>query len=204
MGIEVKGDSHTVAGRDIIQLGVGPNREPLTDSQRRRLNALVVEVSEDLKVEPRQLWTEIVHVRLGVKSVVEITRDQFGLAEQALCDFRLQRRNELGDNRLISEILRQRTLKGMIKLVDAYCLHTFGEGRLKSLNRQQLLQLLAFVDHYEAPQATAASDPTPSESSHSVESTTSSPLPKALPILPLCITATISLCLGIGLGAYLF
>ncbi|MCY1295834.1 hypothetical protein D9M71_116220 [compost metagenome] len=171
MDIEVSGNRNSVAGRDIIQVALDDKKEPITANQRRRLNALVAEVSDDLKVEAKTLWTDVVHVRLGVQTVGEITRDQFLQAEQALYDYRQQQLDTSSNNRLISEILRQSKLKGIAKPMSDYCLHTAGVSKLKRLDRDKLLQVLRFVESYqvtpeqEPPESVAAEVITPTKQS---------------------------------------
>lgn len=155
MAVGVEGSENRVAGRDYLEINVGPeaDKEPLSSAQRQKLNALVANVSETLELDPRQVWREAVHAKLGVESISEIPRSAFEQAYDAVIHFRDTERENVNVRLMISRITSVTKGKKIYEERDSFCLRTFGERHLKHMNKDQLRKVLAYVEDYEAKDA---------------------------------------------------
>ncbi len=144
--IEVDGDRNRVAGRDYIEVHVSPDQEPLSPEQRRRLNRLVTEISNDYGVDPRLLWKDVVHTKTGVSKIDDIPREKFALAEQALLTHAEQLHAQAHAKRLVAEILDVANQRGVYQEMSRFCSREFGATVLNKLNPEQLKVVLRFVE----------------------------------------------------------
>lgn len=153
MAVGVEGSENRVAGRDYLEINVGPeaDKEPLSSAQRQKLNALVANVSETLELDPRQVWREVVHAKLGVESISEIPRSAFEQAYDAVLLFRDTEREYINVRLMVSRITSVTKEKKIYAERDAFCLRTFGERHLNHMNKDQLRQVLAFAEDYQVP-----------------------------------------------------
>lgn len=154
MAVGVEGSENRVAGRDYLEINVGAeaDKEPLSSAQRQKLNALVANVSETLELDPRQVWREVVHAKLGVESINEIPRTAFEQAYEAVIHFRDTEREYVNVRLMVSRITSVTKEKTIYEERDSFCLRTFGERHLKHMNKDQLRQVLAFVEDYQVPE----------------------------------------------------
>ncbi|WP_339844339.1 hypothetical protein [uncultured Halopseudomonas sp.] len=151
MSVGVEGNENRVAGRDYLEINVGPeaDKEPLSSAQRQKLNALVASVSETLEIDPRQVWREVVHAKLGVESIHEIPRTAFDQAYDAVIHFRDTEREFVNVRLMVSRITSLTKEKKIYEERDSFCLRTFGERHLNHMNKDQLRKVLAYVEDYE-------------------------------------------------------
>ncbi len=133
-------------------MGPVEDKEPLSTAQRKRLNAHVVEASEFLEIEARDIWREVVHTQIGVDSINEIQRSQFALAIEIVDNFRETERIRVNTRMMVSRITSQTKEKKIYEERDAFCLRTFGERHLNHMNIDQLRQVLAYVEDFEVAQ----------------------------------------------------
>lgn len=158
MPIKVKGAGNTInVGGTQVNLAASSTPDFLSPDQRRRLNRLVTEISTDYQADPRILWREVVHTRIGVSSIDEILRSQFTEAEQALLDHAEQLRAHNHARRLVAEVLRIANERGIYQEMTRYVGREFGGTVLNKLNPEQLKETLRFVEGYQL----AAAEPTP-------------------------------------------
>lgn len=157
--IGVEGDQNRVAGRDYLEVNVAlgaTDKEPLVSAQRKRLNELVAEISQDLGIDPKILWRKV-HESVGVESINEITRGKFQEAAGALIAYRDKHTEQAITHTLIKRLDMAATDKGLHQELITFCLHEFGEQRFDALSRVQLGRALSFVDDYVKPVAQEAS-----------------------------------------------
>lgn len=150
--VGVDGDSNRVAGRDYIEVNVGngtESKEFLVAAQRKSLNALVAEISSELSVEARIIWSEVVHAQVGVQSINDIPRDKFIEAQGALVAYRDRRRELAATQALVARILQTANDKGVYLELTHFCTREYGEQKLKSPSRAQLLRALGFVEDFQ-------------------------------------------------------
>jgi len=165
VAVGVEGSENRVAGRDYLEINVGPeaDKEPLSSAQRQKLNALVANVSETLEIDPRQVWREVVHAKLGVESIHEIPRTAFDQAYDAVIHFRDTEREFVNVRLMVSRITSLTKEKKIYEERDSFCLRTFGERHLNHMNKDQLRQVLAFVEDFlvdfQAPDTGPATNP---------------------------------------------
>lgn len=144
--IDVDGDLNRVAGRDYIEVHVGPDQGPLSPEQRRRLNRLVTEISTDYAVDPRLLWKEVVHTQTGVSRIDDIPREKFSLAEQALLEHAEHLHAQAHAKRLVAEVLDVANQRGVYQEMTRFCSREYGVTVLNKLNPEQLKTVLRFVE----------------------------------------------------------
>lgn len=151
--IGVEGDQNRVAGRDYLELNVAlgqPDKEPLVSAQRKRLNELVAEISQDLDVDPKMLWRKV-HEGVGVESINEITRGKFQEAAGALAAYRDRHIEQARSQTRVEQVRQAASDKGLYQELINYCSREFGEQQLKALSTSQLSQAMTFVDNYVQP-----------------------------------------------------
>ena len=151
------------AGNINNYMGPAEEKEPLSNAQRKRLNALVAEVSETLELEARDIWRDVVHAHVGVDSINDIQRSQFSDAVFVLENFRETERMRVNTRLMVSRITSLTKEKKIYDERDAFCLRTFGERHLNHMAIEQLRQVLAFVEDYQLvePEADTGLDLTP-------------------------------------------
>ncbi|EPJ7990535.1 hypothetical protein [Pseudomonas aeruginosa] len=150
---------HQVAAGDIKNFIEAPKPEPrvlLSTSQRQALNALVEEVSKECERDPRALWREVVHAKVGVDSVGDILRDDFNDAQEALIAYRDNHRRQLNMRLMVGRITSLTKEKNIYNERDGWCLRQFGEKHLNAMTTEQLRLVLGFVEDYQ-PSRVAAS-----------------------------------------------
>lgn len=149
--IELDGDQNRVAGRDYVEINLAtPEREPLAQAQRTRLNEEVARLAEELNLDPRMLWRSV-HESTGVKTIGEVKKDQFQDAIAALQAVRERHLEKTRAELLIKELEQATTERSMAKQLARYCLREFGEQSLTGLSIKQLTQALRYVDEYQPP-----------------------------------------------------
>ncbi len=149
--IGIDGDSNRAAGRDYIEINLASQereREPLALSQRKRLNEEVAQISDELAMDPRELW-RTVHESTGVKGIGEIKKDQFQDAMNALQAVRDRQQEQARAQTLINELQQASSEKSMGRQLARYCLREFGEQALTKLSIRQLTRALKYVDEYQ-------------------------------------------------------
>ncbi|PCB49838.1 hypothetical protein CJT88_06835 [Pseudomonas aeruginosa] len=150
-GIELDGDRNRVAGRDYVEINLAtPEREPLAQAQRARLNEEVARLAEELNLDPRMLWRSV-HESAGVKTIGEVKKDQFQDAMAALQAVRERHLEKARAELLIKELEQAALERSMAKQLARYCLREFGEQSLAGLSIKQLTQALRYVDEYQPP-----------------------------------------------------
>lgn len=153
-----RGQVGQVTAGDIVNFNFGNPEEDasrgvdLVPAQRRALNDLVRTVTEEFDDEPWDVW-RIVHARLGVKSVQDLTRAQFELAEQVLKDHLAGRREESLLRGLVSKVLRISAEKDNRTEVELFCSRNFGTSQFKLLTREQLQATLGFAHDWAPPKS---------------------------------------------------
>ncbi|ANY15918.1 hypothetical protein [Bordetella pseudohinzii] len=130
----------------------------LVPAQRRALNDLVRTITEEFDDEPWDVW-RIVHAKLGVKSVQDLTRAQFDLAEQVLKDHLTGRREESLLRGLVSKVLRVSSEKDNRAEVELFCSRNFGTSQFKLLTREQLQATLGFAHDWAPPKSAYEHEP---------------------------------------------
>lgn len=145
------GQVEQVAAGDIKNFIEAPQVEQrlISSSQRQALNALVAEIAQEHEVEARMLWREVVHPSVGVESIGEIPRESFKTAEGALHSWRDHRREQANIKQMVARVLATTSDKGIEEARDSWCLRQFGERYLNSMSKDQLRQVLAFVEDYQ-------------------------------------------------------
>ena len=130
-----------------------PEKPPLLSSaQRHSLNLLVEEIAKECEKEPRFIWREVVHAKVGVDSVGEILRDSFDDAQDALVSYRDNHRRQANHRLMVARITNFTKEKGIYSERDAWCLRQFGEKHLNAMETEHLRQVLAFVEDFQVPQ----------------------------------------------------
>lgn len=159
--IDVDGDRNRVAGRDFIEIHMASGTELLSPEQRKRLNLLVTNISNEYKVDAWTLWKEVVHTRTGVSKVGEIPKDKFEVAEKALLDHAEHLHSLAHAKRLVAELLQVANERGVYADLTRFCSREFGVTVLTKLNPEQLKQALRFLESStaSAPQANAQPSP---------------------------------------------
>lgn len=149
---QFNGQVEQVAAGDIKNFIEAPHVEQrfISSAQRQALNTLVAELSQEHDVEARVLWREVVHASVGVESIGEIPRDSFKVAEGALYRWRDQQREQVNIKQMLERIQSATTEKGIEAERDSWCLRQFGERYLNSMTKDQLRQVLVFVEDFHA------------------------------------------------------
>lgn len=159
--IDVDGDRNRVAGRDFIEIHMASGTEPLSSEQRRRLNLLVTNISNEYKVDPWTLWKEVVHTRIGVSKVGEIPKDKFDIAEKALQEHAEHLHSLAHAKRLVAELLQVANERGVYADLTRFCSREFGVTVLTKLNPEQLKQALRFLESSTASAPPPCAQPSP-------------------------------------------
>ncbi len=144
-----------VAAGDIKNFIEAPKPEQpalLSSAQRQVLNALVEEIAKECEKEPRFIWREVVHARVGVDSISEILRDSFHDAQDALVCYRDNHRRQANIRLMVARITNLTKEKGIYNERDAWCLRQFGEKHLVAMGTEQLRLVLAYVEDFQVPQ----------------------------------------------------
>ncbi len=118
-------------------------------AQRHQLNNQIKSAAIALRQEPQQIWRHV-HAALGVESIGDITRDQYQAAQQAVEDYLDGAKDYAACQKLVGQILRVATDKGIQADMENFCLGAFGMDRLKELGREELAQVYAFVENHRA------------------------------------------------------
>ncbi|WP_435609879.1 hypothetical protein [Pseudomonas knackmussii] len=140
-----------VAAGDIKNFIEAPKPEQpvlLSSAQRQVLNALVEEIAKECEKEPRFIWREVVHARVGVDTINDILRDSFHDAQDALVCYRDNHRRQANIRLMVSRITSLTKEKGIYNERDAWCLRQFGEKHLNAMGTEQLRLVLAFVEDF--------------------------------------------------------
>lgn len=162
--VEVEGERNRTAGRDYYEVNLtsdASKKEPLAKVQRIKLRAVAADVAEECEVSEAFLWKEVIHAKLGVTTINEITRDQYPAALDILDAFRSDRREQRTRQELIDLVREIAQAKGITAELRKFCTREFGEQRLDPLERANILKALAFVDDYR-PGSTSTKAPAPS------------------------------------------
>ncbi|WP_325438026.1 hypothetical protein [Pseudomonas nitroreducens] len=141
-----------------------PEKPPLLSSaQRHSLNILVEEIAKECEKEPRVIWREVVHAKVGVDTVGEILRDSFNDAQDALVCYRDNHRRQANHRLMVARITNFTKEKGIYSERDAWCLRQFGEKHLNAMETEHLRQVLAFVEDYRVSPPEEQPDPATAE-----------------------------------------
>jgi hypothetical protein len=135
--------------KNFIEVGKPEKPALLSPPQRSVLNALVDEISKECEQDPRSIWREVVHARVGVTSINEILRDSFPEAEDALIKYRDNHRRQANIRLMVARITNLTKAKEIYNERDAWCLRQFGEKHLNAMELDQLRQVLGFVDDFK-------------------------------------------------------
>lgn len=147
--METSGSGNRVAARDYLEFNFSQltDAQPLVPAQRQQLNSHIKGAAAALRQEPQQIWRHV-HAVLGVESVNDITRDQYQSALQSVDDYLNSTKQSAACQKLVGQILRTATDKGIQEPMENFCLGAFGMDRLKELGREELAQVYAFVEQY--------------------------------------------------------
>ncbi|MGX9692943.1 hypothetical protein ACTJNK_21605 [Achromobacter anxifer] len=143
----------------------------MVPAQRKALHQMVRTITDEFDDEAWDVW-RIVHAKLGVTTVHELTRSQFQAAEAVLKDHLQQRREESLMRGLVAKVLRVASEKDNRSEVELFCSRNFGTSQLKLLTREQLQAALGFVHDWAPPKMTTSSLP----SSQPLEATSGAPM----------------------------
>lgn len=149
--IKIKGGGHINLGGTQVNINSAPAPDLLSPEQRRRLNRLVTEISNEYHADPRLLWKEVVHTRTGVSSVEDIPRDKFSEAERALLYHAEQLHAQAHAKRLVDEVEDLAKRRGISQQMSHFCSREFGCTVLTKLSPAQLKAVLRYIDEYQAP-----------------------------------------------------
>ena len=149
--METSGNGNRVATRDYLEFNFSQqvDTQPLVPAQRHQLNNQIKSAAAALRQEPQQIWRHV-HAALGVESVGDISRDQYQAAQQAVEDYLDSAKEYAACQKLVGQILRVATDKGIQEPMESFCLGAFGMDRLKELGREELAQVYAFVENHAA------------------------------------------------------
>lgn len=146
-----------VAG-DLVNSGVvinvggsddGPDQD-LVPAQRYALHALVRQITEEFEDEPWDVW-RMVHARLGITCLNDLSRTQFELAESVLQRYLDGKREESVIRGLVAKILRISAEKDNLAAVEFFCTRNYGTSQLKGLGRTQLQAALGYAHDWVPP-----------------------------------------------------
>ncbi|CAB3834787.1 hypothetical protein LMG26858_00880 [Achromobacter anxifer] len=126
----------------------------LVPAQRKALHQMVRTITDEFDDEAWDVW-RIVHAKLGVTTVHELTRNQFQVAEAVLKDHLQQRREESLMRGLVAKVLRVASEKDNRPEVELFCSRNFGTSQLKLLTTDQLKVTLGFAHDWSPPKAAA-------------------------------------------------
>ena len=156
-GVGVEGSGNRVAGRDFQENSIShsnviiasPQVPPdlLSADQRRRLNSLVTEIGNSYQVDPRSLWREVVHTRIGVSRVDQILRNQYAEAEQALLDHAEQLHAQAHARILAAELLDLANDRGLYQELVRWSFREHGHAAFDRMTPGQLKGALRFVEN---------------------------------------------------------
>lgn len=146
VGQATSGDIHNYG----IQINLADKAEErgLVPAQRKELHELRAKC-EDLGDDPRDVWRRV-HAQLGVKSISEISADQFPEARDVLRARLEQLQEETDKRRLVGKVLRAVSEKDASHEVNNFCELTFGRTQLNQLKRAELQKVLEFILQFEA------------------------------------------------------
>lgn len=153
MSQDFHGGVGQAASGDINNYGININvadraeARGLVSAQRKELHELRAKC-EELGEDPRDIW-RMVHAQLGVKSISEISADQFAEA-RCVMRARLEQLQEEADmRRLVGKVLRAVTEKDVRAEMNNFCELSFGRVKLNNLKKFQLQKTLEFVQQIE-------------------------------------------------------
>lgn len=145
MTVDVDGNLNRVAGRDFVEINIaGTEAEPLTDRQRKRLNQLVNQISQEARIDPRELWRSM-HDSIGTTTISEVRRDQYQQAIAVLESIQARAEDEAEAQALIERIVEAAGAKGLRADMAGYCLTEFGTEQFNRMTQLQLAQVLKWV-----------------------------------------------------------
>lgn len=153
--VGVEGNSNRVSGRDFqetsishsnVIIGSLPERELLTELQRKRLNQLVSDISREYSVGGGLIWKKVVHAQIGVRSIDEILRSQFAVVEGLLEEYAEELHAQAHVRRLVPEVQQAANQRGVYQELLRFCSREFGIEVLNKLNPEQLKASLHFVE----------------------------------------------------------
>lgn len=135
-------------GRDIVNISLpGTPRvetRPLVPAQRKQLNQLVKEIAEASNEEGFVIWQRV-HAEVSVKSIEEITVDQYPHALSYL-QSALDRLRDCSDCKsLMHQLLKKTPENCERQRLYEYCDISFGTRHLSDLAKSQLQQALGWL-----------------------------------------------------------
>ncbi|WP_165672234.1 hypothetical protein [Metapseudomonas otitidis] len=149
VGQATSGDIHNYG----IQINLSDKAEDrgMVPAQRKELHELRAKC-EELGDDPRHVW-RLVHAQLGVKSIAEISADQFPEARDVIRTRLEQLQDEADKRRLVGKVLRAASEKDLSQEVNNFCELTFGRTKLTQLQRAELQKVLEFILQLDAKPA---------------------------------------------------
>ncbi len=163
MSQEFHGGVGQVAEGDINNYGINialadkPELKSLVVAQRQELHTLRAKC-EELGDDPREVWRRV-HAHLGVKSISEISSDQFSDARSVLQERLSFLQEEADKRRLVGKVLRATAEKDAKAEMNNFCELSFGRVQLKNLEKHQLQKTLDFVQQLELASVPPAEQP---------------------------------------------
>ncbi|MCU8586762.1 hypothetical protein [Erwinia pyrifoliae] len=181
-------------GRDVVNIALPDAHKiesrPLVPAQRKQLNQLVKEIAETSDEECFIIWQRV-HAEVSVKSIEEITTDQYPNALNYL-QLTLDRlRDGTNCKSLIHQLLKKTPENPERQRLYEYCDISFGTRHLSELAKSQLQQALGWLCNEQTERA-KSTPPPPSRLSWQ-ELISAYPLPVGAVFVG-----------GLALGAYLF
>ncbi|UPT55496.1 hypothetical protein [Dickeya zeae] len=157
MSVESHGNENRVAGRDFYESSItvdkiniaipaaNEEKRPLVPAQRKQLNQLVKEIADGGYEEGFSVWQRV-HAEIGVKSIEDMTVNQYQTAFSYLQALRDRHREKDASNALVHLLLKNTQQVDQRQQLIHYCHIHFGTGRLTELTRSQLQQALSWLD----------------------------------------------------------
>ncbi|AJC66876.1 hypothetical protein [Dickeya zeae] len=157
MSAESHGNENRIAGRDFYESSItvdkiniaipaaNEEKRPLVPAQRKQLNQLVKEIADSGYEEGFSVWQRV-HAEIGVKSIEDMTVNQYQTAVSYLQALRDRYREKDASNALVHLLLKNTQQVDQRQQLIHYCHIHFGTGRLTELTRSQLQQALSWLD----------------------------------------------------------
>ncbi|WP_168400609.1 hypothetical protein [Erwinia amylovora] len=180
-------------GRDVVNISLPDNHKisrPLVPAQRKQLNQLVKEIAETSNEECFLIWQRV-HAEVSVKSIEEITTDQYPLALNYLQSALDKLRDCTNRKSLIHQLLKKTPAPSERQRLYEYCDISFGTRHLSELAKSQLQQALGWLCNEQTEPEVSTPPPSSRLSWHELIS--------AYPLLFGGVFVG-----GLALGAYLF
>lgn len=135
-------------GRDFVSISLSGSKdtesEPLVPAQRKQLNQLAKELSEASNEEGYIVWQRV-HAEVGVKSINEITKEQYPAAVEYLQKELDKLRNTSACKALMHQLLKKTSDEEQRQCLYQYCDISFGNRHLAELSKEQLQQALGWI-----------------------------------------------------------